>query len=171
MIKTTIIAEIDGQHFEFNADLPGVAAWASTPGETATGLLFEGVEQLSRALNAAPPLSPATLATMMRPAPPEPATDEYGDSAPCTSTRDGVRCSLVWGHESKWHESTDGNGHTHSWRLGDEARAPVPTPPTVLDDYGNRVCYMCGFYHDDSGSCTNPDASLSNLNAGPDDGE
>jgi hypothetical protein len=39
-------------------------------------------------------------------------------------------------------------------------------PAPVLDDYGNRVCYLCGFYHDEPGSCANG-VQLSNLNPGP----
>ena len=92
MIRTTLRAEIAGVLYEYVVELPGTAAWADTPEETAVGLLHESMDQLTRALGNAP-----TVQT---------------------------------------------------------------------DDYGNRVCYLCGFYHDEPGSCANG-GQLSNLNPGP----
>jgi len=42
-------------------------------------------------------------------------------------------------------------------------------PPRVelVDQYGNRVCYLCGFYHDEPGACADPSTPLTNLNPGP----
>ncbi len=50
MINTTITVMIDSTRYEFKTELSAVADWAETPEETAIGLLFEGVEQLARAL-------------------------------------------------------------------------------------------------------------------------
>jgi hypothetical protein len=45
----------------------------------------------------------------------------------------------------------------------------VTEPPRVelVDQYGNRVCYLCGFYHDEPGACADPSTPLTNLNPGP----
>lgn len=95
MIKTTIIALIEGRRYEFSAELAEVAGWADTANETAIGMLHDSMDQLSKAI--------------------------------------------------EWDA--------------------VPDP--VTDENGNRQCYLCGFYHDEPGSCATGEPT--NITPGPDD--
>lgn len=100
MIKTTIIALIEGRRYEFTAELAETAAWADTADETAIGLLHDSMDQLAKAIE----------------------------------------------------------------------RDTVPVLPNVelVDETGvTRQCYLCGFYHDEPGSCATGEPT--NITAGPDD--
>src|SRR4051812_27087312 len=47
--------------------------------------------------------------------------------------------------------------------LGNE---DTPREPE-LDEFGNHVCYLCGFWHQSPGACADPSTPLINLNPGP----
>lgn len=163
-IKTTVRAEIDGAVFEYIVELPGTAPWADTLEETAIGLLYDSLDQLSRTLatvDAEPQPTQVTAADGRAIMPPC-LTNAHGHCHPFIldgAWNCGCDCHKV-GVPAPGQACTGVNYFVQADAIGGE-RVPV-------DEYGNRVCYLCGFYHDEPGACAT-DAPLVNLSPGADE--
>lgn len=135
MIKTTIIALIEGRRYEFTAELAEVAGWADTANETAIGMLHDSMDQLSKAIE--------------WDAVPDPVTaGEHVDWPILRGCSDGR-------HLDCFRPEVCGCG------------CHRPAPHLSMDANGNRQCYLCGFYHDEPGSCATGEPT--NIAAGPDE--